>query len=200
MQWQPISRRSFLKIAAVTAVGVSATFYGHRFMSAPRNALHVTPYGNFLVLEESHAHTLHAFAEAVLPRGGKYPTPQQAQVLQRLDEELYFISQPIAKDVKLVLDVLEWMPVMYAKFGRFSRLSLEQRLNFLNGTKNTRSKTVRAVINNCRMLCFNMYYGHESSWSAIGYDGPFAKHLPEQLSEQRQLYAALTTPQQEQSQ
>src|SRR5690625_6000340 len=111
MSWRLISRRSLLKNALVTAVGVSAMYYGHRFISAPRNALHVTPYGNFLVLEESHAHTLHAFAEAVLPRGGKYPTPQQAQVLQRLDEELYFISRPIAKDVKLVLHVLKWMQI-----------------------------------------------------------------------------------------
>jgi hypothetical protein len=34
---------------------------------------------------------------------------------------------------------------------------------------------------------FIMYYGHESKWQAIGYDGPFGK-VPEQLGEQRLHY------------
>ena len=34
------------------------------------------------------------------------------------------------------------------------------------------------------------YFGHPSTWNAIGYDGPFM-NLPEKRSEQRVLYARL---------
>ena len=35
-----------------------------------------------------------------------------------------------------------------------------------------------------------LYYGHEKTWAAVGYDGPFAG-LPEQPSEQRRHYLTL---------
>lgn len=190
MQLEPLPRRSFLKLGLMTGAAAVAAINGCtsavELISGPR----VTPYGTLLVLDEGQARTMNSFAEAIVPRGEGFPSVVDAEVVQRLDEELFFISSDIAGDVKMVLDVLEWLPMAYGYFSRFSRLSLEKRLKFLNGTKDTASDTVRAVINNGHMICFNLYYGHESTWAAIGYDGPFSG-IPEQLGAQRRYYAEL---------
>lgn len=192
MQTQPLSRRRFLKLGAVAATGVAALALWRYLPSARKaDAPLMTPYGNLLVLDAAQAATFHAYAEAVLPVAKGFPSPQEAQVVQRLDEELYFVSPAIVDDVKLVLSVLEWLPLIYGHFSRFATLPAGQRLALVNRTKQTRSDSVRAVMNNCRMLCFNMYYGHASSWTAIGYDGPFSA-LPEKLGEQRRYYAQQT--------
>ena len=93
-------------------------------------------------------------------------------------------------DVKTMLDVMEYLPIAYGEFSRFSRMTPPQRLDFLNGLSYTGNDTIRAVVNNCRMISYNMYYGHESTWAAIGYDGAFSK-VPQKLGEQRRHYANL---------
>lgn len=190
MQLEPLPRRKFLKLGLMAGGVAVATLNG--CASAVGSAIKVrrTPYGNLLVLNEDQARVFHGFVEAVIPKGEEFPDADEAEVVPRLDEELYFISSHIVDDMKLVLDALEWMPMAYGYFSRFSRLSPEKRLEFLNGTKDTGFDTVRAVINNCRLVGFYLYYGHESTWAAIGYDGTFAGG-PQKLSAQRRHYAEL---------
>jgi len=190
MQLEPLPRRSFLKLGLMTGAVAVAVLNGCTDAVTSFSGARRTPYGTLLILDEEQARTMEAFAETVVPSAKDFPSAREARVVQRLDEELFFVSGNIAADVKTVLDVLEWMPVAYGYFSRFSRLSPDKRLAFLNGTKNTGSATVRAVIHNCRMICFNLYYGHQSTWAAIGYDGPFSG-IPEQLGEQRRYYAEL---------
>lgn len=188
MQLEPIPRRSFLKLSMAAGALAVTTLNGcTQWLGVTSEPLQ-TSYGRLLVLNETQAKVMHAFAEAVLPQGDAFPSVVEAEVIQRLDEELYFVAANISADVKTVIDVLEWLPVFYGSFSRFSTLDSAKRIDFLNRSKETNSDIVRAVINNCRMLCFNMYYGHESSWAAIGYDGPFSQVEP-RLSEQRQHYA-----------
>ena len=49
-------------------------------------------------------------------------------------------------------------------------------------------ETVRAIGTNLKLVSHFMYFGHPSSWAAIGYDGPFQKRPPIQ-SAQRKAYA-----------
>ncbi len=189
MQIQSLSRRSFLRVAATTATITTATVTtGCSFLSGDKKSKFTTEFGTLLVMNASQANTLYAFAEAILPAGNGFPDIQKARVIQRADEEISFTEQKIINDVREMLDVMEYLPVFYGQFSRFSKMQKAERLAFLNGLNDTSSETVRAVVSNCRMITYNIYYGHESTWSAIGYDGPFAK-VPQQLSEQRQYYA-----------
>ena len=190
MKLEPLPRRQFLKLGLISGGAVAATLNGcgKIFEGAPESRALATRFGTLLVLSEDEAGVMHSFAETAIPSSAGFPTAIEAEVVQRLDEELYFISDYIVEDLKTVLNALEWMPIFYGYFSRFSKLSAEKRLRFLNGTKDTSSDTVRAVIHNCRMICFNLYYGHESTWAAIGYDGPFAG-VPEIIGVQRKYYA-----------
>lgn len=148
-----------------------------------------TGFGNLLVLNQDRASALYAFAEACVPNSRDQI--RQAQVLPRIDEELYFVSTQIREDFLLALDVLEYLPLVYGFFSRFTRLNLPERERFLRGLQNTRINTVSAVISACRMAVMMMYYGHDSTWNDIHYDGTFAR-LPQIESAQRAHYRRLT--------
>ena len=191
MNLEPISRRSFLRLSGTTAA-VAATLLttGCSFGKDEGQVKYATNFDTLLVLDKAQADTLFAFAEAILPSGNGFPDIQTARVIQRADEEIFFTEKKIGADVKTMLDVMEYLPVFYGEFSRFSKMAKVDRLTFLESLSDTSNETVRTVVNNCRMISYNMYYGHESTWQAIGYDGPFSK-VPQKLGEQRRYYAKM---------
>lgn len=189
-QTKPVfARRNFLKysliglgsVAGLAAVGVGV-FNTNQYRDK---------YGKLMVLDGHLADIVHAFAEAAMPVGNGFPTIEEAEVVKRMDEELFFISENIQSDFKAVLYLVELLPFAYGKMSRFSRLSREERIELLEKTADTENDLTRVAVANARMVTRLMYYGHPSSWKAIGYDGPFG-NIPEQLSEQRKYYASIT--------
>ena len=185
------SRRKFLKFGLLAggAVAVTLTSFSH-LLSSDNN---LKKYDNhkLLILSADEANIFDSFAQTVIPTDNNFPSVEEAEVIVRLDEELYFISDNIASDIKSAINALEWLPVLYGNFSRFTQMDINQRLDFLNSTKNTKIDLVRTIVNSCRMICFNLYYGHESTWNVIGYDGPFSK-IPEIQSKQREYYKKIT--------
>lgn len=143
-----------------------------------------------LFFSDNELETLAALAEAILPEGPGIPDYKEAKVLERLDEEFYFVDPTLSEDFSTLLLVMEYLPIFYWKFSRFSRLSLESRRSFLTSLNNSDSDLIRAVWANLRMPIFLVYYGHSSTFKAISYDGPFA-NPPEKLSESRIYYRKL---------
>ncbi|EPG65324.1 hypothetical protein ACE5IS_09580 [Leptospira wolffii] len=143
-----------------------------------------------LFFSKSELDILAALAEAILPEGPGLPSYKEAQVLERLDEEFYFVDPFLSDDFKTLVLVIEYLPFFHWKFSRFSRLPLESRREFLTSLNNSDSDLVRAVWANLRMPIFLMYYGHSSTFKAISYDGPFSDP-PEKLSESRIYYRKL---------
>ncbi len=191
MNLEPISRRSFLRFGATcTAATTAVVMGGCSWLNGQNKANTDTEFGKLLVMDEAQARTLFTFAETILPTGNGFPDIKTAKVINRTDEEFYFVDSNIKSDFKLALDVMEYLPVFYGEFSRFSKMDHSDRLAFLKSLNDTTNETVRAVVNNCRMITYNMYYGHESTWQNIGYDGPFSRR-PEVLGEQRRHYAKL---------
>ncbi|MDF1630604.1 MAG: hypothetical protein P1U78_12485 [Alcanivoracaceae bacterium] len=176
-----------MKLAALGAValGSAATFV---FVGGRSEVYDAGKHGRLLVLKKSNAETLLAMIQAILPQAKAADEPLHLQVMARIDEELYFVDKKIREDFCLALDVLEFLPTVLGEFSRFSTLGLSERQQFLSTTKNTRNDIVRAVIHNCRSLPMYIYYGLETSWQDIGYDGSFSKMTP-LMSEQRRYYA-----------
>lgn len=183
------ARRRFLKmtllgvggIAAVAAGGVGYLTMTHRYQER---------YGRLLSLDGHLADIVHALAEASVPDRPGFPGVEEAEVVTRLDEEMYFVSDGIGSDLKTAFYLIEMLPLLKGYMSRFSRLPLAERRRFLAEAGDTTDDTVRAVVFNLPATMRMYYYGHPSSWRAIGYDGPFM-NLPEKRSEQRLRYAEL---------
>lgn len=185
------SKRRFLKFSLL---GIGATVATAAGLGAYLTQTHQfrARYGKLLVLDGHLADIAHTLAQACVPTGRPgFPSIEQAEVVQRMDEEFYFVSDSISADIKAAFYLLEMLPFAYGHASRFSRLTLAQRRALLTEATATQDDTVRAVVANLSAIIRWYYYGHPSTWKVTGYDGPFMQ-LPEQKSEQRLWYAKLT--------
>lgn len=188
LDWGGLSRRRFIKgLAAVGALagGVGASGCGSRVeIGADGRPL--------LALSAAQARTLAAVAAAIVPTQRGFPGADEAQVVRRFDEELSFVSPSIRDDLRAALDVLEYAPLLYGRFSRFSALDIDGARDVLRSLCGSRVEILRAIGINAKILVQFFYFAHPSAWSAIGYDGPFGK-MPEQVSEQRRWYVEHTS-------
>lgn len=143
-----------------------------------------------LVLTRREAALLEHIGRAILPPGAAWPSLRQAEVVKRLDEELFFTDAPTRKDFSLALRGVENLPLLYGYFDRFQHLGLEAQRSVMARAENTRSELIRAAVNGVRMAINLVYFGHPATWSAIQYDGSF-EDLPQHMSQQRTFYRSL---------
>ena len=182
LDWHGLGRRRVLRLLGTL---------GAASVAAPVLTACSAPEGNdptLLVLTPRQAATMAALAAAVVPTQQGFPSVAQAQVVQRLDEELWLSDASIQDDMRAALDVAEWLPLAYGHFSRFTRLERTAQQALLQRWMASSVETVRAIGTNLKLVSHFMYFGHPSTWAAIGYDGPFQKRAPI-LSEQRKAYA-----------
>lgn len=185
LDWHGLGRRRFLRLLAHlgTATAVTPLLTG----------CSRTPLGakRLLVLSIAQAATLAALAQAVVPSQRGFPSVAQAQVVQRMDEELWLSDTSIQDDMQAALTALEWLPLAYGHFSRFSHLDLARQQSLVRAWMDSRVELVRVIATNLKLVSHFMYFGHPSTWGSIGYDGPFQKLAPLQ-SVQRKAYAIRT--------
>lgn len=184
LDWCGLGRRRFLKWLAVAGTGSA-------LLPLSACAPEATTPVQLLVISASQAATLAAVAAAVIPTQPGFPTVAQAQVVQRMDEELWLSDTSIQEDMGAALTVLEWLPLAYGYLSRFSRLDAPAQRAVLTRAMESSVEMVRAVGTNLKLVSHFMYFGHPSTWSAIGYDGPFQRVHPI-ISSQRKTYALKT--------
>ncbi|EPG74090.1 hypothetical protein LEP1GSC058_3543 [Leptospira fainei serovar Hurstbridge str. BUT 6] len=175
------SRKTFLRFGLV---GTAALFLGGTVCIFKSSSRFIP---KSLFFSDDELNTMAALAEAILPEGKNVPTYKQAEVLERLDEEFYFVDPFLSEDFKSLILVIEYLPIFQGKFSRFSRMPLDSRRSFLNSLADTNSDLIRAVWANLRMPIYLVYYGHPSTFHMISYEGPFG-NPPEKLSESRIYY------------
>ncbi len=181
LDWHGLGRRRFLRLLLQTGTAAAVLPLAACSGDAPQPT-------RLLVLSGAQAVTLAALAQAVVPSQKGFPTAAQAQVVQRMDEELWLSDVSIQDDMRAALTVMEWLPLAYGYFSRFSRLGVAQQQAMVHTAMASRMDIVRAVGTNLKLVSHFMYFGHPCTWAAIGYDGPFQK-LPPIQSEQRKAYA-----------
>lgn len=198
IQLNPSRRRLLLLGATVGGAVVAASQWNWlRLASGPRHLANWSDGKRLLVLTPSEAQLIEHLGDAVLPcgtvssTGFTWPTMQEAHVVRRLDEELYFIAEQIRSDFKLALKVVNVLPLLYGDTAFFSSLPRTGQQACLRASENTRIDAIRAAVNACRMGVTLQYFGNTASWPSMAYDGTFSK-LPQQLSSQRLHYKKLT--------
>src|SRR6187431_2913211 len=112
------ARRKFLKWSLLIGGG---TLAGVALIKS--RPIKFAAYGKLQVLSPYEADIAHAFAEAILPHGDNWPSIEETGLIQRMDEELYFLDPKNSSDFKAVLMLLEFFPFTFGKLGRFTRLS-----------------------------------------------------------------------------
>jgi len=173
---------SFLPLAASTLLGSGCASEASRQFGADTDS---PASARLRVFSGEQAGILACMTEACLDR--PYAEVAVAEVIERLDEEVFFVSASIRDDFLLALTVLEYLPFVYLRFSRFSRMTRADRVAFLEARMDTDSESIRAVVNSLRMAIMMVYYGHESTWESVSYDGPFAGVEP-LMSAQRKYY------------
>ncbi len=180
-----LSRRRWIKAAALSGVGLTTAV---AFWTVNKRVPLAAPY--MLEFDKDEARTWYALAEAVLPTGQGFPGIEESGVLIRLDEEVYFVSEDAKSDIHAALQVLEYLPLIYGYFTRFSGLGANERAHVIALAHNSRFDIPRAVSSSLRLMVQLFYFGSKPTWHPMGYDGPFAG-IEENLSEQRIHYARL---------
>lgn len=180
-----LSRRRWIKAAALSGGGLTIAA---AFWTVSKRIPLAAPY--MLEFNRAEARTWCALAEAILPMGQGFPSVEDSGVLIRLDEEVYFTSEDAQSDIHAALQVLEYLPLLYGYFTRFSGLAVSERVNVLQLAQNSRFDIPRAVSSSLRLMLQLFYFGSKPTWKSMGYDGPFAG-IGENLSEQRIFYARL---------
>lgn len=192
MKHSPLfTKRRFLKFSLLGVAGAATLVAGAGAYITQTNRYRQR-YGQLFVVDGHLADIAHTLAEACVPNRPGFPDIEQAEVVKRLDEELFFVSDNISSDLKAAFYLLEMFPLAYGHLSRFSRLTVQERKQVLTAASDTQDDTLRAVIANLSAMMRWYYYGHPSTWKAIGYDGPFM-NLPEKHSEQRIHYAQLVS-------
>ncbi len=187
-----LSRRRFLA-GCVAIAGLAAACGRRARYGSPSIPSRAADGALLLVLTEGEAQTLTAFAESVLPTGAAAPSLADTHLIERFDEEFFFVDEAVRADMKMALGVLEWVPPLGGYFHRFSHMNLLTRTALVQSMMGSRLETSRAIANSLRFAVHFFYYAHPATWALSGYDGPFA-HLAPQLSEQRTHYLELTKP------
>ncbi|TGL66296.1 hypothetical protein [Leptospira kmetyi] len=177
---EKISRRKLFGfgLGGLLSIGIGSLFFARsKNESLPKT----------LFFSASEVEFLYAYAQTLLPQEPGFPDLEKAEVIRRLDEEFYFVDPGITDDFKSLILILEYLPLVSGYWSRFSKLNEEDRKNFLLSQEGTDSDTIRATLANLKLPVYLVYYGHESSFKAISYDGPFG-NPPERLSESRIYY------------
>ena len=116
-----------------------------------------------------------AVVETLLPADGDLPAGLALGVHQRIDEEVWAMSDELRSDVRSALEVVEILPLVWGFGGRFSRLALEDReVAFRRMATGTIGPVVQAA-SALKQMCALFYYASDATWAAVGYDGPFVQ-------------------------
>ena len=120
--------------------------------------------------------TLRAAAEALLMDVPVDPSG----VAATMDREVALMGEPIVTDFKTVLGLLEHLTILGGRLTRFTRLSPEARLAYLEGWGTSRFNLRRAAYHAVRTLVHFYGWADASTRPITGYTGtwPETRNLP----------------------
>ncbi|GBF49974.1 hypothetical protein LPTSP4_14950 [Leptospira ryugenii] len=127
------------------------------------------------------------YLSALLPLGYMEQPNYRNSVIQRVDEELYFVNESIQSEFDSAILLIEFYPWVLGYWSSFSKLKREEALECIQKGIQSKNLSVRAAFSSLRMLCYLVHYGQKESWKDIQYEGPFAA-FPEKISESRAYY------------
>jgi hypothetical protein len=159
-----VSRRRFIKYAAVAALGAFSAFLFFR-----RKGVELEDSGPVEVSDASRK-LVEAIAETMIPSDG--PERPGAPDVDLAGGLLKFFGRRRGSYRMLMLICWPWefSPVWSLKFKRFSNLSLEERTRIFEGYESSRWYLNRQSFYLLRLLFLGAFYYNPEIWPHIGYE------------------------------
>jgi hypothetical protein len=114
-----------------------------------------------------------AFVAALLPAEEGSPSGVALRVHQHIDEEMWAASAGTRSDMKNGLQLFEHATVTHGFAGRFTSLSPEARLAYVDKLLRGGPGALQQVAFALKEIAYLFYYVRPETWKTIGYDGPF---------------------------
>lgn len=117
-----------------------------------------------------------AAAEALL-----VGVPVSASVIaSRIDQELAWVGEPIRTDMKSVLGLMEHATPLGGRVRKFTQLTPQQRLTYLEGWKHSRFQLRRAAYQAVKGFVYYFAYVDPATRFLTGFAGPWREriHIP----------------------
>lgn len=136
---------------------------------------YAVPPGTFsLALSIKERVIVRSIVEALCPGGDGLAAGLALGVDQRVDEELWSQPPEFQSDLRAVLHILEHAPPLVGSMGRLSSLPALERVVVLDELLRRGPGVIVQGVVAMKQICALFYWGHPGTWSAIGYDGPWA--------------------------
>lgn len=167
----PIKRRAFLKTALTAGAGLSM------FGVAGCDSGDVVARGKSLTglsfIRNSDVPLIEKLIEALLPTADDVLVPADPQqVLINMDALVGKMHVDLRSDVNLLFSAFNLSSILLSgRFSKFENLSKDGALRYLERWQSG-VMAQRAIVTALKKFIYLSYWREESSWSAIGYDGP----------------------------
>lgn len=160
-----------MSLSLGSALALSSVYGIARFVTSdPRLPLHLAQ--RLGCLSAKQARTLQAAALRILAGADPDPAHDGASAqLLFMDGYLQKLAKPLQDDVRALLAVLEYQPLLH-QGGRFSHLTAAQQDEVLRSWESSRIDLLRQGLFALKSLCCLAHYQDERSFAAIGYSGP----------------------------
>ncbi|MCG6145943.1 hypothetical protein [Leptospira bandrabouensis] len=147
----------------------------------------ITKSNRTLFLSKFQIRVIEKYLKATLPEEIFQSKLYERDLIQRIDEELFFVNESIQSEFMGAILLVEIYPLGKGYWSTFSNLDSKSAKEIILKGMQSSSLSVRAAFSTLRMLSFLIHYGQKDSWQKIGYSGPYGG-FPEKLSESRIYY------------
>jgi len=167
----PLSRRSFLRYAALSAGWATLS---HLRLPAALAAQPVD--GELQVLTPDRAEVLTAIVERmVFTDGDEMPGVRDTNAIVTIDRALRQIDPSVRAQLGWLLAGFQWgPPVFQLKLTTFTGMTPAQRDDYLRSWATSRYALRRLAFRALKNLAMLGYYSQDATWKGIHYDGPWA--------------------------
>lgn len=185
---QGLTRRRLFQVGAAGAAALAAI--GALRWIAGGYAL--LPGEHALGLSKKGLCVARALVEALLPEEPGFPSGLSLGIHQRLDEEAWASPPLLREDLDTALMLIEHAPPLVDYNSRFTRLSLDERVDCFGRMLRARQRLLVAAAASYKQMVYLFYTAHEATWAGMGYAGPFVPEAkpPESSLRYQELLAA----------
>ncbi len=117
-----------------------------------------------------------AIADAIVPQGGAFEIgAKDIDTALIFDHYIDRMSKLQLKFIKYIIYMFEYSP-MFTKLKRFTKMSSNERLDYLKGWENSKLSSKRQILIMMKLLLMMCFYSNKAAQDAIGYHESIGDH------------------------
>lgn len=111
-----------------------------------------------------------ALSDALIPRGGAFPLgAEDLNAAEKVDEFLGYLRPDIRMEIKVMMKILNYSPLFSLKLRTFTRMSLDERIAYIQAWEESRFYSRRAILLALKALVCMAFYADPKVEEILGY-------------------------------